>query len=54
MDMAVLVSTQGEMLDSIETYVQESVEYTEKGVGELKKAVKLQKKARKVNSYYLV
>ena len=52
MDMAVLVAAQGEVMDSIEHYVEESVEYTEKGIGELKKAIKSQKKSRKVNHLY--
>ena len=49
MDMAVLVAAQGETLDSIEQYVQESVDYTDRGIGELKKAIKSQKKSRKVS-----
>jgi len=46
-DMAVLVDTQGEMLNQIEYNVSQSVAYTAKGVEELKGAVKLQKKGRK-------
>jgi len=46
-DMAVLVDTQGEMLNQIEFNVSQSVAYTADGVKELKGAVKLQKKSRK-------
>jgi len=47
MDMAVLVESQGELLNQIEFNVSQSVDYTAKGVIELKQAVKLQKKSRK-------
>lgn len=47
MDMAVLVEAQGEMLDQIERSVELTVKMTEKGVGQLDKAVKSQKKNRK-------
>ncbi|KAJ3176319.1 Syntaxin-1A [Geranomyces variabilis] len=47
MDMAVLVSAQGEMLNNIETHVGNAVEHTEAGNVALSKAIKLQKKARK-------
>ncbi|KAI8819261.1 t-SNARE [Fimicolochytrium jonesii] len=47
MDMAVLVSAQGELLNNIETNVGNAVEYTEQGNQALSKAIKLQKKARK-------
>jgi len=46
-DMAILVESQGEMLNQIEYNVSQSVAYTAKGVEELKGAVKLQKKSRK-------
>jgi len=46
-DMAILVDSQGEMLNQIEFNVSQSVAYTAKGVEELKSAVKLQKKSRK-------
>ena len=42
MDMAVLVSGQGEALDRIENHVNLAVENTEAGVGALVKANKLQ------------
>ncbi|KAI9011218.1 t-SNARE, partial [Gaertneriomyces semiglobifer] len=47
MDMAVLVSAQGDMLNQIDIHVSNAVDYTEAGTQELTKAVKLQKKARK-------
>lgn len=46
-DMAVLVETQGELIDQIEYNVNQSVAYTEKAVVELQSANKLQKKSRK-------
>ena len=46
MDMAVLVSAQGEMLNQIEVHVSNAVEHTEAGTQALGKAIKLQKKAR--------
>merc|ERR1712065_123115 len=46
-DMAVLVEAQGELLDQIEHSVAQSVNYTEKAVGELAKANKYARKARK-------
>jgi len=46
-DMAVLVESQGELIDQIEHNVLQSVNYTDKGVQELQTARKYQKKARK-------
>jgi len=46
-DMAVLVESQGELIDQIEYNVQQSVNFTEKGVQELQSARKYQKNARK-------
>jgi len=46
-DMAVLVDSQGELLNQIEFNVSQSVAYTADGVQELKKAVEYQKKSRK-------
>jgi len=46
-DMAVLVDSQGELLNQIEFNVSQSVAYTADGVKELKKAVEYQKKSRK-------
>ena len=45
--MQLLVEAQGQMLNEIEKSVDKAVDYTEKGVSEMKKAVKLQKKSRK-------
>lgn len=45
--MAVLVDSQGELLNQIEFNVSQSVAYTTDGVKELKKAVEYQKKSRK-------
>ncbi|KAJ3023554.1 Syntaxin-1A [Thoreauomyces humboldtii] len=47
MDMAVLVSAQGELLNNIETNVSNTVDHTDAGVKALGEAIKLQKKARK-------
>ena len=53
--MAILVDSQGEMLNQIEFNVSQSVDYVVKGNEQLRSAVKLQKKSRKVNSpYHLV
>ncbi|KAJ3215260.1 Syntaxin-1A [Dinochytrium kinnereticum] len=46
-DMSVLVSAQGEMLNQIEINVNDAVEQTDQGVEHLKGATKLQKKTRK-------
>jgi len=46
-DMAVLVESQGEMLNQIEYNVSQSVAYTAQGTEKLRDAVKLQKKSRK-------
>jgi syntaxin 1A/syntaxin 1B/2/3 len=46
-DMAALVDMQGEVLNNIEKNVSKALDYTEKGVEELKKASKYQKAARK-------
>jgi t-SNARE complex subunit (syntaxin) len=47
-DMSVLVAAQGEMINQIEIHVEDAVDQTEQGVDALHKAVKLQKKTRKV------
>jgi syntaxin 1A/syntaxin 1B/2/3 len=49
MDMAVLVAAQGEVIDRIAVHVDSAVNDTEEGVQALQKAVKLQKKSRKVH-----
>ena len=48
MDMAVLLAAQGEMVDQIAVNVGKTVDHTEKGVQALNKAVKYQRKSRKV------
>jgi t-SNARE complex subunit (syntaxin) len=47
LDMAVLVDAQGDMINQIENYVQSAADHTNKGVEEMKKAVKLQKASRR-------
>uniref|UniRef100_A0A3B5M5H6 Syntaxin-1A n=1 Tax=Xiphophorus couchianus TaxID=32473 RepID=A0A3B5M5H6_9TELE len=47
MDMAMLVESQGEMIDRIEYNVDHSVDYVERAVSDTKKAVKYQSKARR-------
>ncbi|GBG27200.1 Syntaxin [Hondaea fermentalgiana] len=46
-DLALLVETQGEMLDQIEISVNQTVEHVDKGKQELKKALKARKSIRK-------
>nr|XP_045615853.1 syntaxin-1A-like isoform X4 [Procambarus clarkii] len=48
MDMAMLVESQGEMIDRIEYHVDQSVEYVGKAMEDTKKALKYQSKARKL------
>ncbi|XP_072029122.1 syntaxin-like isoform X6 [Amphiura filiformis] len=47
MDMAMLVESQGEMIDRIEFNVEQSVDYVETAKMDTKKAVKYQSKARR-------
>lgn len=47
LDMAVLVDAQGEMINQVEHFVVSAADHTNKGVDEMKKAVKSQKKSRK-------
>ncbi|XP_032823356.1 syntaxin-1A isoform X1 [Petromyzon marinus] len=47
LDMAMLVESQGEMIDRIEYNVEHSVDYVERAVSDTKKAVKYQSKARR-------
>lgn len=49
-DMALLVETQGELIDQIEYNVNQSVAYTGEAVKQLQQAVQLQRKSRKVSS----
>nr|XP_019572777.1 PREDICTED: syntaxin-1B isoform X3 [Rhinolophus sinicus] len=46
-DMAMLVESQGEMIDRIEYNVEHSVDYVERAVSDTKKAVRYQSKARR-------
>jgi len=47
MDMAMLVESQGEMIDRIEFNVEKSVDYVDTAVADTKKALKYQSKARR-------
>ncbi|XP_054570439.1 syntaxin-1B isoform X1 [Eptesicus fuscus] len=49
-DMAMLVESQGEMIDRIEYNVEHSVDYVERAVSDTKKAVRYQSKARRLPS----
>jgi syntaxin 1B/2/3 len=51
LDMAVLVETQGDVINEIDQNVEQAVNYTAEGYHEMKKAVVYQKRARKVNGY---
>lgn len=48
MDMAVLVAAQDDAIAEVGDNIQKTVQYTEKGVEDLKKARKRQKKSRKL------
>ncbi|PAA52414.1 hypothetical protein BOX15_Mlig028615g1 [Macrostomum lignano] len=54
LDMAMLVESQGEMVDRIENNVQQAVDYVEAAKRDTKKAVKYQSKARKKKIILLV
>uniref|UniRef100_A0A1I8HJ20 t-SNARE coiled-coil homology domain-containing protein n=1 Tax=Macrostomum lignano TaxID=282301 RepID=A0A1I8HJ20_9PLAT len=54
LDMAMLVESQGEMVDRIEYNVQQAVDYVEAAKRDTKKAVKYQSKARKKKIILLV
>ncbi|XP_038056947.1 syntaxin-like isoform X1 [Patiria miniata] len=54
MDMAMLVESQGEMIDRIEYNVEQSVDYVETAKMDTKKAVKYQSKARRKKIYILI
>ena len=53
LDMQALVEAQGEVLNEIENSVDSAVDFTTKGLDEMKKAVKYQKSARKVRVFCL-
>ncbi len=48
LDMAILVESQGELIDQIEYNVSQSVAYSKEAVKQLNQANQLQKKSRKV------
>ena len=50
MDMAMLVESQGEMIDRIEYHVEHAVDYVQTATQDTKKALKYQSKARRVSS----
>ncbi|XP_072029101.1 syntaxin-like isoform X3 [Amphiura filiformis] len=54
MDMAMLVESQGEMIDRIEFNVEQSVDYVETAKMDTKKAVKYQSKARRKKIIILI
>ncbi|XP_041457021.1 syntaxin-like isoform X3 [Lytechinus variegatus] len=54
MDMAMLVESQGEMIDRIEYNVEQSVDYVETAKMDTKKAVKYQSKARRKKIMILI
>eukprot|EP00834_Sanchytrium_tribonematis_P000157 NODE_3_length_80033_cov_0.932970.p74 type:complete len:110 gc:universal NODE_3_length_80033_cov_0.932970:55369-55040(-) len=51
LDLSLLVNQQGDMLARIDTNVNAAVDYTEKGVQEMDKALQQQKKNRKRMCY---
>jgi syntaxin 1A len=54
MDMAVLVESQGEMIDRIEYHVDHAVDYVQTATQDTKKALKYQSKARKKKIMILI
>lgn len=48
-DVNILITAQGNTITNIENSVQEAATYTEKGIGQMNKALKKQRKSRKVN-----
>ena len=53
MDMAMLVESQGEMIDRIEYHVEHAVDYVQTATQDTKKALKYQSKARRVSFFTL-
>lgn len=53
-DMANLVESQGEMIDRIEFHVGKAVEYVKAGTEDTRKALKLQREARKKKIMILI
>jgi len=54
MDMAMLVESQGEMIDRIEYHVEHAVDYVQTATQDTKKALKYQSKARRVRIIYFL
>uniref|UniRef100_A0A1I7VTV0 t-SNARE coiled-coil homology domain-containing protein n=1 Tax=Loa loa TaxID=7209 RepID=A0A1I7VTV0_LOALO len=52
MDMAMLVESQGEMVDRIEYNVEHAKEFVDRAVADTKKAVQYQSKARRVGLFF--
>uniref|UniRef100_A0A0R3QBN4 t-SNARE coiled-coil homology domain-containing protein n=1 Tax=Brugia timori TaxID=42155 RepID=A0A0R3QBN4_9BILA len=52
MDMAMLVESQGEMVDRIEYNVEHAKEFVDRAVADTKKAVQYQSKARRVSFFF--
>ncbi|KAF9421879.1 hypothetical protein HW555_002319 [Spodoptera exigua] len=52
MDMAMLVESQGEMIDRIEYHVEHAVDYVQTATQDTKKALKYQSKARRVSDHF--
>jgi len=53
-DLALIVETQGELLDSIEFQVKQTIEYVEEGNVQLAEAIQIQKNLRKRQCYCLL
>ncbi|XP_053683229.1 syntaxin-1A isoform X2 [Sabethes cyaneus] len=51
MDMAMLVESQGEMIDRIEYHVEHAMDYVQTATQDTKKALKYQSKARRVSKH---
>ena len=51
MDMAMLVESQGEMIDRIEYHVEHAVDYVQTATQDTKKALKYQSKAKRVSNH---
>ncbi|XP_053983531.1 syntaxin-1A isoform X1 [Hylaeus volcanicus] len=54
MDMAMLVESQGEMIDRIEYHVEHAVDYVQTATQDTKKALKYQSKARRVSPSQII
>ncbi|XP_026289776.1 syntaxin-1A isoform X4 [Frankliniella occidentalis] len=54
MDMAMLVESQGEMIDRIEYHVEHAVDYVQTATQDTKKALKYQSKARRKKIFIIV